>query len=551
MLQAVSALLAIALVSWVLFRRRGGNPTLHNIPGPKRSSWWKGHLGEVYDPYGWDFHAMMENYGPTTVYDSWFGTKMLYTWDSKAMHHVLVKASESLNWSMDRGHVLLNKLLFGEGLISTEGSVHRRQRRQLMPVFTAEHMREMVPIFYRVSYKLRDTIAKRVENGTQEVREPHLIHLANNQYNVQIEMLSWLSRTAFELIGQSGLGVSFDALDDEEGAHPFSGIIKNVIPLVSRIFLACHYLLPAANRIGTPNFRRWFVKNSPWGDMRYAEYLSYYMWDLSEEIFEGKKRDLEKGDEAVHEQLTRGKDILSVLMNANMNADAKNKLEEKELIGQSALARTLDVLSTRPEVQERLRQEIIESRIKNDGADPDYDELLRLPYLDAVCKEILRLYAPVHRIIRTSSEDSVIPLATPVTGKDGSQITEIFFPKGSDVYISLIASNRSEDIWGPDAKEWNPERWLNPLPSTVVEAKIPGVYANLMTFNAGGRSCIGFQFSVLEMKTVLALLVESFRFEATGKEIIYELSGVANPTVKGELEQGMRLPMKVTAVKQK
>ena len=63
---------------------------------------------------------------------------------------------------------------------------------------------------------MRGTIAKRVENGTQEVREPHLIHLANNQYNVQIEMLSWLSRTAFELIGQSGLGVSFDALDDEE-----------------------------------------------------------------------------------------------------------------------------------------------------------------------------------------------------------------------------------------------------------------------------------------------------------------------------------------------
>uniref|UniRef100_A0A0W0GET4 Cytochrome p450 n=1 Tax=Moniliophthora roreri TaxID=221103 RepID=A0A0W0GET4_MONRR len=91
MLQAVSTLLAITFVSWLLFRRRG-DPILHKIPGPKKTSWWKGHLEEVYSPYGWDFHTMMESFGPTCAYDGWFGTKMLYTWDSKAMQHILVKA---------------------------------------------------------------------------------------------------------------------------------------------------------------------------------------------------------------------------------------------------------------------------------------------------------------------------------------------------------------------------------------------------------------------------------------------------------------------------
>ncbi|KAI3603506.1 cytochrome p450, partial [Moniliophthora roreri] len=437
----------------------------------------------------------------------------------------------------------LNKLIFGESVLSnSDFMVHKRQRRSLMPVFTAEHMREMVPIFTNVTQKLRNTIAKRVENGTQE-----------------IEILSWLSRTAFELIGQSGLGVSFDALDNEEGAHPYSATIKNIMPLISRVLLLARRFLPICNKIGTPDFRRWIARNSPWDDMRCGHYLSYYMWDLSTKIYEDRKRALEKGDQAVCEQLTKGKDILSVLMNSNVNADEKNKLEEKEILGQIAhicscgynFARTLDVLSTETEAQERLRQEINEARIKNYGEDFDYDTLLKLPYLDAVCKEVLRLYPPAHRLIRTSSEDSVVPLGTPVTGTDGSQITEVFFPKGSDVYISLIASNRSEDIWGPDAKEWRPERWLQPLPSTVAEARIPGVYANLMTFMAGSRSCIGFQFALLEMKTVLALLIESFEFSPTGKEILFELSGVSNPVVKGELEKGVRLPLKVKAVEQK
>ncbi|KAK7043913.1 hypothetical protein VNI00_008079 [Paramarasmius palmivorus] len=390
----------------------------------------------------------------------------------------------------------------------------------------------MVPIFNSITLKLRDTISKKIGQGTQE-----------------IEMASWLSRTAFELIGQSGLGVSFDSLDDEEGAHPYSATIKNVVPLITKVFLWAHYLLPWAVRIGSREFRHAITKRSPWASMRYGEHLAYYMWNLSVKIFEEKKQALEKGDGAVSEQLTRGKDILSVLMNANMQADDENKLADNELLGQSALARTLDLLSTHPEVQDNLRQEIVEARQKNDGEEFTYDILENLPYLGAVCKEVLRLHPPVHRIIRTSNRDSVVPLGTPVTGTDGSQINEIFFPKGSDIYISLIASNRSEEIWGPDAKVWKPERWLSPLPSTVADARIPGVFANLMTFNAGSRSCIGFRFSQLEMKVVLAYLIESFKFEATGKEIIYDLSGVANPQVKDELDKGIQLPIKVTAVK--
>ena len=55
----------------------------------------------------------------------------------------------------------------------------------------------------------------------------------------------------------------------------------------------------------------------------------------------------------------------------------------------SALARTLWILAQRQDVQDKLRLEIRNSR--KDNTDPIYDELMSLPYLDAVCRETLRL----------------------------------------------------------------------------------------------------------------------------------------------------------------
>jgi hypothetical protein len=48
-------------------------------------------------------------------------------------------------------------------------------------------------------------------------------------------MLSWMSRTALEVIGQAGLGYSFDTMANESAAHPYSGILKELM-LVVHIF---------------------------------------------------------------------------------------------------------------------------------------------------------------------------------------------------------------------------------------------------------------------------------------------------------------------------
>ena len=51
--------------------------------------------------------------------------------------------------------------------------------------------------------------------------------------------------------------------------------------------------------------------------------------------------------------------------------------------------------------------------------------------------------------------------------------------KGNRVIVPLLAINQSTALWGEDALEWKPERWLSPLPDSVTDARMPGVYSNL------------------------------------------------------------------------
>lgn len=78
-----------------------------------------------------------------------------------------------------------------------------------------------------------------------------------------------------------------------------------------------------------------------------------------------------------------------------------------------------------------------------------------------------------------AQSDTVIPLSTPIRGINGDEIRELAIPEGTLVQIGIMASNRNPDIWGPDADEWKPERWIEGLPESVAAAHLPGIYSHL------------------------------------------------------------------------
>ena len=83
---------------------------------------------------------------------------------------------------------------------------------------------------------------------------------------------------------------------------------------------------------------------------------------------------------------------------------------------------------------------------------------------------------PLHRALK----DTVLPLLWPIKSTDGkTEIKEILVPKGTDIVVSIMSANKDKRIWGEDANEWKPSRWLSPLPESSQKAHLPGVYSQM------------------------------------------------------------------------
>jgi len=301
-------------------------------------------------------------------------------------------------------------------------------------------------------------------------------------------------------------------------------------------------------------------KVAPWSKLNRGMELVEIMSVNAKDIYKAKKRLLDSGDSATVKQVGDGNDIISVLMQANVAASGEDRLSEEEVLAQmtglifaatettsSALSRILHLLVLHPDAQDKLREELKEAI--GDREELTYDQLVTFPYLEAVCRETLRLYPPVLGVMRTTRSDVILPLSTSIHDVDGREINEIFIPNNTNVFLHIWNLNRDPSIWGNDAAEWKPERWLTALPESVAEARIQGVYANTMAFIGGGRSCIGFKISQLETKVMLSQIIPVFRFAPSKAEIIRKLTGISNPTVKGSAEPlRPRLPLIVSQV---
>ncbi|KAH9930181.1 cytochrome P450 [Amylocystis lapponica] len=532
--------LLLCAIAWFLRRylqHRSANTTINNLPGPPSTSFWTGNIRQIYDPQGWAFHRDISlSYGPVVKMHAFFNRPLLYVYDPRALQHIIVKDQHV--YEENEMFIMSNLLAFGPGLLSTLGNHHKKQRKMLNPVFSMNHMRHMLPIFYRVVGQLRQAIAARVSEGPKEV-----------------DVLDWMGRTALELIGQGGLGYSFDRLV-EDTPNEYRDALKAYVPTILSLTVY-RTSIPYIGGLGPPAFRRWVMEMIPHKQIQKMKNIVDIMSERASDIFTEKKNAFRAGDEAVLRQVGEGKDIMSVLMKANMEASEDDKLPEPELIAQmatllfaatdttsNALSRILDVLVQHPDAQEQLRKEILDA---SQGRELSYDELMQLPYLDAVCRETLRLYPPVTIIRRDARKDAILPLSEPIRGRDGTLIHEIPVPKGTQIVVGIQGSNCNKALWGEDALEWKPERWLSPLPDTVTNARVPGVYSNLMTFIGGGRACIGFKFSELEMKAVLCTLLLSFRFEPPKEQITWNIAGVHYPTMGNGNKPQMLL--KVTALK--
>jgi cytochrome P450 len=173
-------------------------------------------------------------------------------------------------------------------------------------------------------------------------------------------------------------------------------------------------------------------------------------------------------------------------------------LDEDDLVGHTgvifgaghetstnALAWTLFLLAEHPEVASELVKELTDLL---HGDAPTVDQLPKLPLLDAVVKESMRLLPPVPLHPRIVAEDT--------------ELAGHFLPAHTELFLSIFHMHHDPAIF-PEPNRFLPSRWSKIKPS---------VY-EYNPFSAGPRMCIGAAFAMMEIKIALAMMLQRFRVE--------------------------------------
>jgi cytochrome P450 len=110
---------------------------------------------------------------------------------------------------------------------------------------------------------------------------------------------------------------------------------------------------------------------------------------------------------------------------------------------------------------------------------------------------VLRLYPSVPVNSRAALTRTTLP-----TGGGPSGTSPILIRRGEAVGYSVYAMHRRQDIYGPDADLFRPERWENDALKDVGWGYLP--------FNGGPRVCLGQDFALLEAGYTVARLIQCF-----------------------------------------
>lgn len=382
-------------------------------------------LDDVSRKYGRVYTAHFSGFQPIVVVAEPAGVEAIMTADPS-------------QFEAGRGNKILAPLLGDASIVLLDGVPHQRQRRLLTPPFHGERMRSYGQWIYDIACQATD----RWQPG-----QPFAARSVTQEISLRV-----ILRAVF------GLNQTGRAEQLRQQLNEYLEFFN--IPL-SATFL----FMPALQQ-------NW----GPWGTLLRQQ-------QQIDELIYAEIRDLQQHPER------NGEDILSLMLAAR--DEAGEPMAEQELRDElmtllfaghettaTALAWALYWIHRLPQVKEKLLQELASL-----GDNPDLNTIVRLPYLNAVCQETLRLY-PValfafSRIFKT-----------PV------QFLDYKFEPGTQLSPCIYLLHRHPDLY-PEPEQFRPERFLERQFS-------PYEY---LPFGGGNRRCIGTAFAQFEMKIVLAAIL--------------------------------------------
>ncbi|CAG2106263.1 unnamed protein product, partial [Medioppia subpectinata] len=377
----------------------------------------------------------------------------------------------------NRRNATTHKDLLNSSLFFTKYPNWKRIRAILSPSFTTGKLKSFKPSF---GQSLDVLIAKL----KSEIKS-----------NNTIDLRPIYDSFAFEVISKSAFGLNTDIINNAK--HPVFEAAKSFFQTGFTVKTFLLFLFP-----------------------QLAHYLDIHFFnEESQQIIANFIK------QVINERIANNfevKDLLQLSINASVfspkvTTNSFEKLSEEELLAQSInfMAAGYDTTATQisfitqflalnPNFQTKLVNEI--NSYFGDQSEVDYESVMKMPYLDAFFKEIMRFNCSVNRIDRIAENDCVL--------------NGISIPKGTSIIIPVWALHLDADHYD-EPNVFKPERFL---PQN--ESRIKGY--TYLPFASGPRNCIGRKFAEMEIKYFMVKILPLFEFKAFKALIEYLIAREVN-----------------------
>jgi len=429
------------------------DPLTHNPPGPK--GWpWLGVLPEFRRNPPEFLLKVAREYGDIARLS--MGAQRIYALsDPESIKDVLVTHQTNFKKSrmLERARALL-----GDGLLTSEGEYHHRQRRLVQPAFHRDRLAGYAAAMVEIAARFRD----QWEPGAS-------LDLAQEMTRLTLAIVA---RTLF-------------SADVSSEAGEIRAALAQTMELFDRV------LMP---------FSEWVEKLRLPAYRRFEQARDRLDQTIYRLIAEHRASGRDTGDllsmlllaqdEETGEAATKGATTSRSMTDRQVRDEALTLFLAGHETTANALTWTWYLLSQNPDAEARLHAEIHEVL---DGRLPAWDDLPRLRYTEMVFAEALRLYPPAWGIGRRAIQDY--------------RIADYEIPAGSILLMSPYVVHR-DPRWFPEPEKFDPDRWLPE--NAAARPKF-----SYFPFGGGTRVCIGERFAKVEGVLLLAVIAQRWRFRLT------------------------------------
>ncbi|MFZ5479500.1 MAG: cytochrome P450 [Myxococcota bacterium] len=367
----------------------------------------------------------------------------------------------------------------GQGLFTADDTdeVWHVAHRVLLPALGAQSLRGYFPAMLDVT---EDVVAVLDAKGP----------------DAPVPATDLMTRATFETIASTAFGTRFGAVTADEPVPFLQAMIE---------------VLTDAMSVSTAILPRSFKPLARWK----RERADAVMRETVDGIIATRRDAMERGEPVPNDLLqamlaSRDRATGKTLPDENIRHQLLTFLIAGHETTAGALSYALYYLATHPEAEARLVAEVDDVLGRDFSRVPTVRDVERLDYTLRVMKEALRLNPTAPAFSRVAVRDTVIAGKWPIA-------------RGEKVIVLLRGLHSNAAHWGEDADRFEPDRFL----PAAVEARHPNAYH---PFGLGMRSCIGFQFALLEARLILARIYQ--RYLPRLADPAYTLAHVPTLTVK-------------------